>query len=254
MERGERNSSSPDFKSRSMIFGPFFAFLLGGSYFIMVYFIPIWFQAIKQVSAMKSGIMCIPMILAVVIFSLLSGLMITLWGHYVPLFYISAICSAIGAGLLTTFLVGTESPQWIGYQVLYGTGIGIGFQLAVIACQVVLDTDDLPLGMALVVFFQSLGGAIFTSVGESVFINGLVNRLHDIAPTLDAAQLLNTGFTGLATIVPPNMLPRVQEAYNTSLTNTWFVSVALSSLSIIGALGMEYKRIRQGAAFSAAHG
>lgn len=73
---------------------------------------------------------------------------------------------------------------------MYGIGIGTGFQLAVVMCLVVLDEVDLPLGMAWIVFFQSFGGAIFTSVGEGIFLNpGLVSKLHEIAPSFDASVL-----------------------------------------------------------------
>jgi hypothetical protein len=110
-----------------LIFGPMIAFLLGGSFSIMVFFIPIRFQAIKEVSAMKSGIMCIPLILATVVLSLLTGIVITVCGYYVPFFFVSAIFSAVGAGLLTTLKVQSGANEWIGYQVVYGIGIGAGF-------------------------------------------------------------------------------------------------------------------------------
>ena len=56
-------------RQRSVAAALFFSFTLGAHFFIMVYWIPIWFQAIKGVSALQSGIRCLPMIL-----SLVSGL------------------------------------------------------------------------------------------------------------------------------------------------------------------------------------
>ena len=40
---------------RSVAGACWFAFCLGGAFFTMIYFVPIWFQAIKGVSATKSG-------------------------------------------------------------------------------------------------------------------------------------------------------------------------------------------------------
>ena len=88
---------------------------------------------------MNSGIMCVQMILAVVVFWLLTGVAITLSGHYVPLFFVPAIFSTVGAGLLTTLQVHSGAKGWIGYQVVYAIGIGTGFQLAVVKCHVLLD-------------------------------------------------------------------------------------------------------------------
>ncbi|KAF5697059.1 ABC transporter [Fusarium mundagurra] len=98
--------------------------------------------AIKGVSAVKSGIMCLPMILSVVIFSLVAGGVIAI-GHYVPFAYASCILTTIGAGLITTFETNTRHPKWIGYQFLFGAGVGCGIQLGIIASQVVLEEADI---------------------------------------------------------------------------------------------------------------
>jgi len=71
-------------KKRSIAFGSWFALCLGGSFFILIYYIPIWFQAIKGVSAVESGIRNLPMILGLVIISIGSGIGITLIGYYTP--------------------------------------------------------------------------------------------------------------------------------------------------------------------------
>ncbi len=83
---------------------------------------------------MNSGIPCVPMIPVFFVFSLLAGPEITISGHYVPLFFVSAIFSAVcaGRGLLTRLQVHSGAKEWIGYQVVYGISIGIGFQLAVV--------------------------------------------------------------------------------------------------------------------------
>jgi hypothetical protein len=51
-------------KQRSMASACWFALCVGGSFFVFVFYLPIWFQAIKNVSATKSGIMNLPMICA----------------------------------------------------------------------------------------------------------------------------------------------------------------------------------------------
>lgn len=51
---------------------------------LLVYFVPIWFQAIKGVTALKSGIMNLPLILMVVIGSLGGGILVSILGYYVP--------------------------------------------------------------------------------------------------------------------------------------------------------------------------
>ena len=95
----------------------------------VVYYIPIWFQAIKGVSAVESGIRNIPMILGLVIFSMIAGIIITAQGYYTPWMILSSVLMATGAGLLSTFKISTGHAMWIGYQVIYGFGVGAGMQV-----------------------------------------------------------------------------------------------------------------------------
>ncbi|KAK9234723.1 major facilitator superfamily domain-containing protein [Lipomyces kononenkoae] len=231
-------------KQRSMAFGAFYAWMLGASFFIIIYYIPIWFQAIKGVSATKSGIMSIPLVLSLVVLSLVCGGTVTAVGHYVPMFFLSSILSSIGAGLLTTFTVTTGHAKWIGYQVIYGAGIGAGMQMPLLAAQVVLNLDDVPVGTAMIVFAQTLGGALFVSVAQNVFSNRLVTGVVQAAPGLDPGLVTRVGATNIRTMIPPQYQAGVQVAYNKALTDTWYVTVAMSALSIIGALGMEWKSVK----------
>lgn len=231
-------------KKRSMAFAVLFNFMFGASFFIMVFYVPIWFQAIKGASATKSGIMVIPMVLSLVIFSVLGGAGITYFGYYTPVAYICVVLSAVGAGLLTTFDTTTGAGEWIGYQVIYGAGMGLGFQIGILVAQVVNELEDIAIGTVVVMFAQQLGGALFVSVGQNVFSNELVKGIKAAAPTLDADIIMNVGATQLKELVEPEFLDGVQSAYNTALTNMWYASVAMSSLAIIGALGLEWKSVK----------
>lgn len=66
---------------RSMWSAAWFSFALGSAFLLMVYFLPIWFQAVKGASAVKSGIMNLPMILCLVVVSIISGIAVTVLGQ-----------------------------------------------------------------------------------------------------------------------------------------------------------------------------
>lgn len=229
---------------RSIASASFFSACLGASFFLLIYFVPIWFQAIKNVSATKSGIMNLPMVLGVVIWSMGTGAAVTAIGYYTPFMIGSGVLSVIGAGLLTTFETDTGHAKWIGYQFLYGSGIGFGMQQSIICAQTALEMKDVPVGTALIMFMQTLGGALFVSVGQNVFTNRLLSGLATAAPGVNPAIVLKVGATELAKNVPAQFLQGVREAYNDALTNAWYVAVALSALSIIGAVFVEWKSVK----------
>jgi hypothetical protein len=67
-----------------------------------VYYLPVWFQAIKGNSAVASGIHLLPLVIALVIASILTGVLTPKIRYYMPLL-IDGICfAAAGTGLFTT--------------------------------------------------------------------------------------------------------------------------------------------------------
>jgi hypothetical protein len=218
---------------------------IGGSFFIFVYYIPIWFQAIHGVSATQSGIDTVPFLLAQVFGSISSGIFVTKVGYYTPMLFLCAVFSTIGAGLLTTWTPNTPVAHWIGYEIIYGMGIGFGFQQGTTIVQTILPMKDIPIGTSLVVFVQILGGSLFVSAGENIFTNELIENLADVLPPQLLGKVTAAGATGFYDIVPANLLPEAVDAYNGAITKTFQMGLILSCLMFIGAIFIEVKNVKE---------
>lgn len=229
---------------RSVGSAAFFSFCIGGSFFVMIYYLPLWFQTVKADSATQSGIHSLPLLLGVVVMSIMAGIGTTVIGYYTPFMILAAVLTSIGSGLLTTLKVDSSTGPWIGYQLLFGLGIGAGLQLPLIAVQAVLPIEDIPIGTSLVTFTQILGGTIFISVAQNIFTNRLVSELVARIPNIDPQVVLRMGATNLKNTVSGANLLAVLEAYNQALTQAFYVSVAMAVLSIIGALGTRWVSIK----------
>ncbi|KAF7331504.1 Major facilitator superfamily transporter [Mycena kentingensis (nom. inval.)] len=242
----EENATLPPriLKQRSILAGAWYAFTAGAGFYILVYFVPIWFQAIKGVSATQSGTDNLALILSLVIATLVAGVFVTLVGYYVPCMIVSSIIMPIGAGLISTLTVDAGHAKWIGYQVAFGFGAGLGMQQPFIAAQASLPTADVPVGTSLLVFLQTLGGALFVSIAENIFANTLVRGLARDVPGVDPRIVLSTGATNLKGAIKPEDLGAVLRVYNRALDATFHLAIALVSLSIFGALAMEWRNIR----------
>ena len=231
-------------KNRNIAASAWFGFCLGGAFFIMIYWIPVWFQAIKGTSATKSGIDSLPLVISLVMTNIISGVGTTKIGYYTPFFYASTVIMAIGAGLLTTWTTSTGHAMWIGYQVTFGFGVGFGMQQSLICAQTVLPIQDVPVGTAMMIFFQTMGGAIFLSVGQNIFTNKLLTGVIATVPGIDPNVVIHSGATNLRKNIPPQFLAAVQTAYNHALTQTWYVSVAMACLSVFGIVWIEWKSVK----------
>ncbi|KAK3699473.1 MFS sugar transporter [Vermiconidia calcicola] len=220
-------------KQRSIAAGAWFSAALGASFF-----------AIKGTTAVQSGIDNIPMILGLVLFSIVSGVAVTVVGYYTPFVLASSVLMAVGGGLLSTLETNTGSGKWIGYQIVFGAGVGLGMQQSLIMAQTVLPKKDVPIGTAVMMFSQTLGGAIFVSVAQNVFTNRLLALLLKAVPDLNPAIVLSTGATSLKAKIPEQFLPGVQQAYNDAIMNTFYVGVAMGAMSLFGSAFFEWKSVK----------
>jgi glucan phosphoethanolaminetransferase (alkaline phosphatase superfamily) len=188
--------------------------------------------------------MNLPMIITVVLCSILAGVLVTICGYYTPFMLASSIIMTIGAGLLTTLETDSNHSKWIGYQALFGIGLGLGMQQPMIVTQTALKVEDVPSGTAIVLFAQTLGGAIFISVGQNVFQNQLLRNLAEYAPDQNPAKIISAGATMLRSVVTGEDLHNVLTAYNAAVTQTFYVSVAVGALSLIGPIFVEWISVK----------
>ncbi|KAF9882704.1 hypothetical protein FE257_005512 [Aspergillus nanangensis] len=227
-------------KNRNILGAAWFGISLGASLFIFTYYLPIWFQAVKGVSATKSGIMNLPSILGLVIFSLVGGAIASWIGYYTPLLIASSAITAVGAGMLSTLEVNSSIGYWFGYQVLLAVGAGLGAQNVILVAQAAVPITDMAMATTLLTFTQTLSSAVFLSVGQSVFQNQLIVNLHQYAPSVDASAVIAGGVTAIRDNVSSKLLPSALAAYNDSIMQTFYVAVAMAALSLVGALCLDW--------------
>jgi len=164
-------------------------------------------------------------------------------GYYTPFLLVGICIAAVGAGLLTTLGLDTTTGQWIGFQILYGWGFGGCVQAPNMAAQTVLGRDETSIGVALMLFAQTLAGAIFVSVGQNVLDGQLVSRLAGIMD-ITPQQIESAGATGLLSVIPAEFRHAVLEAYNESLRVCFRVALIMACICIIGGLTMEWRSVK----------
>ncbi|KAF2178412.1 putative MFS multidrug transporter [Zopfia rhizophila CBS 207.26] len=232
------------FIQRSIASGFWVSSCVGAHQTIFVYYLPLWFQAIDGVSAVTSGIRLLPMVLPIVVASLLTGQLVSRIGYYTPFMIFGVCLTAVGAGLLTTLEVSTSEAKWIGYQIIYGFGLGSCSQAPNMAAQTVLSRQDVSIGASLMFFGQQLFGAVFVSVGQNVLVNQLANRLAGI-PGINPRLIESTGATDLLNLIPARYHATALVAYNDSLRVCFKVGLIMACLSVLGAFSMEWRSVKK---------
>lgn len=120
-----------------------FQFCFAASYFVLLYYLPIYFQSIDNRTAISSGVLNLPLVLAMVVGSTISGITVSKTGYAAPFMLAGAVLATISAGLIYTFDIDTPMKRWIGYQILYGAACGLGFQMGITIAQANAKMEDL---------------------------------------------------------------------------------------------------------------
>ncbi|OHF01150.1 major facilitator superfamily transporter [Colletotrichum orchidophilum] len=218
------------------------AFATYGALLIHAYFLPIWFQAIRGESAISSGVDMIPYVAAIALFSLLAGVFVSVVGYFAAPAIIGGVIATAGCGLLRLLSPDTPTAHWVGFEILVAAGFGMAIQQGFTAVQAVLPPDEVPIGTAAVVASQSLGGAIFISVGNALFQNHLLQASAENAvPAVDIRVVLGAGVAAFRTAVPAGALPMMLTLYNEALRVAFTAAIPLAGVSAIAACFLEWK-------------
>lgn len=211
----------------------------------LVYYLPTYFQSVQGVNSVESGIRLLPTMVPMIAASLFGGFLNARVGYYTPLAIFGSSIMSIGAGLITTFWIHTSEAKWVGYQVIYGLGMGFCFQVPNLAVQAVLPKMDVPVGLSLMLFSNLLGSTIFVSVGENVLTNQLLSRLSGI-PGFSRSMITSGGATSIVDALPSKYRDTALVAYNQSLRQVFQIALILCCISVIGCATLEWKNVKKG--------
>lgn len=232
-------------KQRSVAASCAAAFFIYSAILIHTYYLPIWFQAIKGDSAVHSGVNMIPYVVANALFSLLAGIFVSKNGYFTAPAIVGCAIGTIGAGLLSTIGPNTSSSMWIGYEIVASVGIGMAIQQGFTAIQIVLPLDEVAIGTAAVVAFQSLGGAIFVSVGNTILQNTLLSAADNNAlPGIDIQAVIDAGASEFRNMVTTDQLPALLQVYNRALQKVFIAAIPMIGLAFISCLCLEWRSVK----------
>ncbi|MCJ1296184.1 hypothetical protein MMC34_007750 [Xylographa carneopallida] len=212
---------------------------------MLSYYLPIWFQAVKDASSTESGIMMLATVIAQILFAPIAGTLVSRIGYYTPFALIGSVLTTIGTGLYSTFTPFTPTANWIGYQILTGAGRGMAIQQPITAAQAHLPAAQANIGSALVLFFQYLGATLFITFGQTVFISRLGPNLSEFAPSVSAADVMSIGATQVRQTFSGAELAGVVLAYNQALTQTFYLATGGGAVAFLTSWGLGWKSVKK---------
>lgn len=249
------------FKKRSIWAGSLFQFFFAGAYFLILYYLPIYFQSIQNVSAIESGVRNLPIVITISFGVALGGFLVGKTGWTVPFMAAGAAICAIAFGLFRLLDFDTSTDKWIGYQILAGVGVSVPFQITINIAQANAKNADiskvtailfctsslfwLNIGSRLICLdyavFQIIGGAFSLAAAQAAFLNTVIKTASSINPS----QLVASGATQLRQVFTTDQLPIVLDGYLAGIRAAFNISIAMMGVSFLASFLNSFKNLHE---------
>ncbi|KAK6008122.1 hypothetical protein QM012_000025 [Aureobasidium pullulans] len=233
------------FSQRVVFFACLTELFAMGTIYVATYYLPQWFQIVKGVSPIRSGVMYLPLSLSDVASALMVGILLPYVGLTNPFILAGTSLLAVGSGLLSTLSTSSGSQYWIPYQILPGMGAGITLWMPYVAIQTVLKAEDIPVATALLQFFQSFGAALFLALAQAVFSSIFSASLESVDIVgLDLSAIVHAAPADFRKLVPKKNLAQVLNAYNQGVTSTFYLGAGLAAAACFASFGIQWKSFK----------
>jgi nitrate/nitrite transporter NarK len=131
------------YKQRSLSAVAPFQFFFMGSYIVLLYYLPIYFQSILGASPIRSGVNNLPLVLAASVFALVGGAVVMKTGRAQQVMFVGSMLSTVAIGLIYTLDIGTSTGKWVGYQFFIGATLAFAVMHGLSVAQANVGPEDI---------------------------------------------------------------------------------------------------------------
>ena len=202
----------------------------------ILFYLPLFYQAVDKLSASQAGAWLLPAIVALVSGSLSGGLIMKKTGKYYWLtvcafstLTLASIPVLLCADLLTNSKVGISIGTFFGAY-----GAGIGWTTSLIGLIANASTEDQAIATACSYLFRSLGSVVGLSLSAAVVQQSLKMELREHLGSGKEAALIERHVRESLDYIKtlkPNLQIIVRECYGSSVRNAFIFAIVIASLA-----------------------
>lgn len=225
------------FHNRTTVISFFGTVITGLVLWCILYYMPLYFEAVKGYSPVISGVALFPQTFTVAPAGALAGGLITKTGKYRWSIWFGWAMGTLGLGLFCVLDVDTSIPAWVFLNLVSGLGLGFLFPAIATAIQASVASDHVAIAIAMFSFFRSAGQALGVAVGGVIFQNRMYANLLAYPRLAARASSYGADAVGLIEVIRdmPDGADRrdLKQAYADSLRIVWAVCCALAGVALL---------------------
>ncbi|KIW12726.1 hypothetical protein PV08_10004 [Exophiala spinifera] len=216
-------------------------FLNSANLYWVLFFLPVYFQAVLLASPTRSGVYLIPIIVIAVPTAIVAVLLLTKFGRYKPLHLFGFAVSTLGLGLMTPLDKHSSTAEWVIISVVAGGGSGFVLNTLLPAAQAGLPESDQAATTAAWSFIRSFGSIWGVAIPAVIFnnrFNELARRLPDrtLRGQLGHGRAYQYASSHFVKSFGSPVTETLITTYSLALRRVWEVSIVVSGLAFVLAL------------------
>ncbi|KAI4862472.1 MFS general substrate transporter [Hypoxylon rubiginosum] len=215
------------------------------------YYLPLYFQSVKQASPVESGVLILPLIISCAIVDILGGVFMHQIGRYRELIWAGTVLLTLGTGLYIMFGTDTDLGTIIGFQIIFGVGMALLFQTPMMALQNSVSQAETATATATLGFLRNLATSLSIVLGGVVFQNSMTAR----GPILAASGLSQSELEALSgyqaaanleitkTIDDATQRRAVQDAFAWSIRNMFIMYTGIAAIGVVASIFVKQRHM-----------
>lgn len=251
-------------------------FMVAFGMFASIVFLPRYYQAVRGISATKSGYMLWPLLVGLIGSSISTGILISKIGRYKMILVTSVATLCIGGFLMTHLTAGTSDPVLWAWMLVVGLGIGPSMSGFTVVVQNSAPLQQLGAATSTLTFLRQIGGSVGLAIAGTLFSQSFTQKLpgqlaaqgvpKQVAARFTSgggssgqgnltgvnlsAQLSHSLPTHLHALVP-RIVAGVNDAFSLAISNVFWLTFGAAVLSLLAVVAITDQPLREHTALSA---
>ncbi|KAK2062368.1 major facilitator superfamily transporter [Colletotrichum caudatum] len=226
------------FNNRTMVVNYIMTVFHGMILWSILYFLVLYYQAVKDYSVVISAVAALPESLTVAPAGMAVGLIAGVTGRYRWSLWSGWVMTTLGAGLMCFMRPSTTIPQWIWLNIPVGIGTGMLFPAMALSIQAACAPALNGQAAAFYSFLRTFGQSVGVAVSGVIFQNALRAKLAQIPALAHAAEEYSRDATIVVDVIKrmskgDPMRADLVEAYCDALRAIWISLIAFAGFCML---------------------
>ena len=233
------------FRSSIFTFSNIASFMVAVMMFGAMIYMPVYAQGVIGVSATNSGLILMPMSVAMIGLSIIAGLVITRTGRYKLQTLLGIVIMGAGFWMLIRLDHTASAGDLTLAMVVFGIGLGMAMQVFTLVVQNAARRRDLGVATASTQFFRNVGSTVGIAVFGTIMSASLGTNIASHLPPGAAEQMAQSGREINAGAVldpsalvglPPPVVSAVQQGLADSLHSVFLWGLVPWALALLATI------------------